>query len=53
MNFVKILKKILISSIALILPSLALANAGVPMLYLAMPAFLERVMNFAPIESRV
>lgn len=44
-------KKITLALLALAVPSMAYANAGVPMLFLAMPAFLFSLVPIIAIES--
>ena len=44
-------KKATFALIALLLPSVAFANAGVPMLFLAMPVFIVSLIPIIAIES--
>lgn len=44
-------KKIILAFLALVVPGIAYANAGVPMLFLAMPAFLISLVPIITIET--
>lgn len=44
-------KKVLLAFLALVVPCIAYANAGVPMLFLAMPAFLISLVPIIAIET--
>lgn len=44
-------KKVILAIFALVVPGIAYANAGVPMLFLAMPAFLMSLVPIIAIET--
>ncbi|TKB45371.1 hypothetical protein [Thalassotalea mangrovi] len=44
-------KKVILTTFALVVPCIAYANAGVPMLFLAMPAFLMSLVPIIAIET--
>jgi hypothetical protein len=44
-------KKVILTVLALVVPGVAYANAGVPMLFLAMPAFLMSLVPIIAIET--